>query len=185
MIADLLFALWFFLPAGIANMTPVLAAHMPLLKRFNQPIDGGKTWRGLRVFGPHKTWRGLIAGTLAGMLTLHLQQLAYTNFSWSVELSQGLDYAALPAVLLGGLMGFGALSGDAIKSFFKRRINRQSGASWFPYDQLDYIAGGLLASLLVIRLETNQYIWIFVMWFLLHIATSYIGYWLKLKSQPI
>ncbi len=43
-----------------------LMLHAPVL-RFNllrclkQPIDGGRTFRGRRVFGDNKTWRGALA----------------------------------------------------------------------------------------------------------------------------
>jgi CDP-2,3-bis-(O-geranylgeranyl)-sn-glycerol synthase len=182
---DILFSLWFFLPAGVANMSPIFVARIPVLNKFNQPIDVGKTLRGVPIFGPHKTWRGLASGVLAGVIVLWLQQLAYTNYQWAVNISDGLDYNSLPIILLGALLGFGALTGDMIKSFFKRRVGQQSGDSWFPFDQLDYIAGGLLASSIVVRLEFAQYVWIVSLWFLLHLLSSYIGYQLYLKDKPI
>lgn len=184
MIADILFAGWFFLPAGIANVMPVFASRMPLLSRLSLPIDFDRTWRSKPIFGLHKTWRGIFSGIFAGLAVLALQKFAYANYGWAVELSDGLDYGNLP-LLLGASMGFGALAGDAIKSFFKRQANHGSGDSWFPFDQLDYIIGGLLASLFFVTLEISQYIWIILIWFGLHLIGSFIGYKLKLKPKPI
>ncbi len=65
--------LWFFLPALLANLAPVMANHVPWLARFSTPIDGGRTLRHLRVLGDNKTYRGLLMGVLFGSLTALIQ----------------------------------------------------------------------------------------------------------------
>lgn len=63
-----LHALLAFLPAFVANMSPVFMAK--LLPRWNARIDGGRTDRkGRPLLGPGKTWRGLVGGTITGGLT--------------------------------------------------------------------------------------------------------------------
>lgn len=63
-----LHALLVFLPAFVANMSPVFAAK--IVPRWNARIDGGRTDRqGRPVLGPGKTWRGLVGGCLGGGLT--------------------------------------------------------------------------------------------------------------------
>ena len=57
-------ALLLFLPAGIANAVPVLVKKVPGLSKLKAPIDGGISFRGKRLLGANKTWRGLISGTL-------------------------------------------------------------------------------------------------------------------------
>src|SRR5256885_14404478 len=53
-------ALWFFLPAFIANPMAVVFGG-------GSPIDGGRSLSdGQRIFGDGKTWRGLIGGTFPG-----------------------------------------------------------------------------------------------------------------------
>lgn len=180
----IVFALWFFLPAGFANMTPVFAARMPRLRKYNYPLDCYKTLNGLRIFGDHKTWRGIITGTLIGCLVFLLQQYLYKNYGWAENISSSVDYSSLP-IIFGILMSFGALAGDAIKSFFKRRFSKQDGASWFPYDQLDYIIGGLAMSSIIIWLEPAQYLAITGLWFCMHLVFSYLGFKIKLKKTPI
>jgi len=44
---------------------------------------------------------------------------------------------------------FGALMGDIIASFFKRRIGKDRGQDWIPVDQLDFILGVLFFSFLM------------------------------------
>ena len=82
-------------------------------------------------------------------------------------------------------MGFGALTGDAIKSFFKRRVNIPPGVSWFPFDQIDYIIGGIALSLFYIQLTFGDYVVLCIVWFLMHPLITFIGYLFKLRHKPI
>jgi CDP-2,3-bis-(O-geranylgeranyl)-sn-glycerol synthase len=88
-------------------------------------------------------------------------------------------------LLLGFLFGLGALAGDAIESFFKRQANVPAGAAWFPFDQIDYIAGGCLAAALAVHLRLHEYATVLAVWFLMHLLFSYIGYLLHLKARPV
>ena len=74
MFKEFLFAIWFFLPAGAANTFPVLTANVPGLRNLNAPMDFGYSFRGQRVFGAHKTWRGFLTGVLFATATLALQR---------------------------------------------------------------------------------------------------------------
>ncbi len=128
----LLFAIWFFLPAGAANAAPILAAKLPYLSRLSAPIDAGKKYRGRRILGEHKTWRGLATGIVTATVIVFIQQLlnqgSYVEFI--PEDAEG--YLFHSPLLLGFLFGFGALAGDAIESFFKRQKNVPAGKAWFP-----------------------------------------------------
>lgn len=171
---DPLTALLFFLPAGLANMAPVLANKIPVWNRWNTPMDFGNKLHKTRIFGANKTWRGLTSGIVLGAI------IALPLFNaLDLELIRG-NY-----LLLGGAMGGGALLGDAIESFFKRQAAIPAGNSWFPFDQLDYIVGGILCSLPFITLPLANYAVIIAVYFGLHILVSYIGFLLKLKDKPI
>ena len=185
MVQDILFAIWFMLPAALANAAPVFAAAMPALKKYDAPIDGGKTFRGQPLFGPHKTWRGIISGAVVATLVLWIQQVLAANYDWVDFVSGDVDYSSLPLLIVGPLFGIGALGADAIKSFFKRRRGIKSGGSWIPFDQIDYIVGSVFVSLFFVTLSLTQYIWIFIIWFVMHIVVSFIGYKLGLKKSPI
>ena len=166
-LAHALYALLFFLPAGISNMTPVFASRLPGLRNWNTPLDFGKSFRGKRIFGPHKTWRGLLSGIVIGTL---------------VGL---LIHGGAETLLLCIAISAGALIGDAVESFFKRQFNIDSGKAWFPFDQTDYIIGGLLFTLPFGILPLWVFVWVFVLYLGLHLISSYIGYLLGLKDQPI
>lgn len=185
MIQNLWFALWFFLPAGLANVTPILASRIPILKSMNTPLDFHKTYRSKRIFGDHKTWRGVICGVLVGLIVTILQMYVYKHNAWVRSISGTINYSGASILLLGMLLGFGALFGDAIESLAKRQLQVASGDSWFPFDQLDYVIGGILLSLIYVRLSLINYVWIVILWFALHMLFSYIGYVTKLKAKPI
>ena len=141
---ELLQVLYFFLPAYVANMAPVLVRD--LCPSWAIPIDGGRTFRGTRVLGDHKTWRGLIAGTVAGVVVFALQVAAYRAGIWTgVAL---VDYGAV-GLVPGLLLGLGTGVGDAVKSFWKRQLGIAPGASWPGFDQLDFMAGAYVAVALV------------------------------------
>jgi CDP-2,3-bis-(O-geranylgeranyl)-sn-glycerol synthase len=179
------FAFWFFIPAGIANATPIFLAKTPGLTSFTYPVDGGHSFRGQRIFGDHKTWRGVVGGILAAIIVVLLQVLAYNHSSWVREISMQVDYPSIAYITLGFLLGFGALLGDMVKSFVKRQLNVAPGTSWFPFDQLDYIFGALVLSSLMVHLSAIQYLWVFVIWFALHILVSYLGYISHFKDSKI
>jgi CDP-diglyceride synthetase len=182
---EVVFALWFFLPAGLANAAPIFVATMPGLRRWNAPIDLGRTFRGQRILGSHKTWRGLVTGMITATVVLALQQVLVRHASWAHSLTSQVDYASLPTLILGPLFGLGALGGDAIESFFKRQRRVRPGQGWFPFDQTDYIIGGAIASAPFVSLNLVQYLWLLLLWLLMHIVASYIGYLLGVKERPI
>lgn len=172
MLELLLFSFWWFLPAGFANMAPIVAAKIPLLKGWSTPLDFGRVWRGNRITGDNKTWRGLIIGVLVGSMVAYLQSLTPW---WHIE---GNPF------LLGALLGFGALLGDAIESCVKRQKGIASGEKWVPWDQLDYIIGGILCSMFVVVLPWSVYFFTIVFYSLLHPLSSKLGFMLGIKAKP-
>ncbi len=180
----ILFILWFFLPAGFGNIAPIIAAKTNALQKYSFPLDFNKKFRKKRIFGDHKTIRGLIAGISVGIITACLQVAIFNHWQFIRSMSL-VDYNELNPLLFGFLASFGALFGDAVKSFFKRQLNIPSGKSWFPFDQIDYILGGILLTSIYIRLSLRLYILLFIIWFFLHPLSTFIGWLLRLKDEPI
>lgn len=181
---EILFALWFFAPAGYANLAPVLANNISFLKRYTQPIDFNKTFRGKRILGDHKTFRGLAAGTLMGFFVAIVQMLAFHYSSFIRDVSGSVDYSKPIVLLLGASLGFGALFGDSLKSFFKRQAEVAPGKSWVPFDQIDFVLGAILLSLPFTILSSSTYLLAIVLMALLHPVMNLLGWLLKLKSSP-
>jgi CDP-2,3-bis-(O-geranylgeranyl)-sn-glycerol synthase len=172
--------LYFFLPAYLANISPVLVRRW--FTAIAVPIDGRQTWRGKRFLGDHKTWRGLLAGIVVGTIAYELQRLVNDNgFLRDLAL---IDYAARP-VYPGLLMGLGAGVGDSVKSFFKRRLDIEPGSSWLVFDQLDFFIGAYIfvAPIAAPPLLTTLSCLPIIL--LANLASEVIGYWLGFKDSWI
>ena len=177
-------SLYFFLPAYFANMTPTFAKRYKLLESLAKPIDAGKIFRGIPIFGAHKTWRGVILGTLVGILIAFLQRLLFKfNFFENISF---LNYQEINVFFLGFLIAFGALMGDMISSFFKRRQNIEPGKSWIPLDQISFVIGAFIFVYPFFR-EIPLLAWILnlILTFFLHIIVNRIGFWLKISASKI
>jgi CDP-2,3-bis-(O-geranylgeranyl)-sn-glycerol synthase len=160
-------ALYVFLPAGVANATPPLLTHW---LGSGHPIDAGRRWHGNPLFGEHKTWEGLVGGTCAGVAAFAMQRaIDGLGVPWSFGIA----------------ISFGALAGDLVKSFAKRQLAIAPGRSWFPFDQLDYIAGALIAGWPFLRFPPIAIAAIAVTFFVLHLVVSAAGYAMGVKSAPI
>jgi len=138
-------ALWLVLPAYIANASALLVGG-------GTPIDFGKTWKdGKRILGDGKTWRGLITGAIVGMTAgFGLSVVAiYANDSEFAFLGLS-NFGRFPLIIpIIGSICFGALLGDITESFLKRRIGKNRGENWIPFDQLDFIVGALIFSFII------------------------------------
>lgn len=183
MLGDLIFTYWLFFPAGVANMAPVLANHWRWLEAFNRPIDAGKSWRGKRLLGDNKTWRGLIAGWILAVPFVFLQFWLYYSGDTGRNFYQ-VDFDSLNPLLWSVALAVGALGGDIIKSFFKRQLNIKPGHNWVPFDQIDFVVGTLLVSSLLIDLETRFYIMAIALGLFLHPLVNLLGWLLKIKDKP-
>ncbi len=182
-------ALWLFLPAYVANMSPVFSAK--LMPKWSRPIDNGRVHKdGSRVLGDGKTWRGLVGGALAAGLTALAMTFvapAYDASGWLAGWDFGAKgypggaigtsptcpdaedagpcrvdvwYSSRVAVFFfGAIVGLMALTGDAVESYFKRRSGRPRGSPWIPFDQLDFVVFGLIGMIIAAPLLTPG--WVF------------------------
>lgn len=138
-------ALWLILPAYIANASAVLIGG-------GTPVDFGKNWRdGRRILGDGKTWRGLFSGSFIGMtagfgLTVAAKYIELSDFVY-LELTDFLGFPLMIPIIFS--LCFGALLGDMVESFFKRRIGKDRGENWIVFDQLDFILGALFLSFVI------------------------------------
>jgi CDP-2,3-bis-(O-geranylgeranyl)-sn-glycerol synthase len=177
---ELLQALWFFVPAYLANMAPVLVGDR--LRSLDRPMDFGCTLRGRRLLGEHKTWRGFVVGVVTGVVVFALQRAAH-RAGWLGSLAC-IDYEH--ATLVPGLLlGAGALTGDAVKSLFKRQLDIAPGASWIGFDQIDFLAGAWLFTLPVGAPPLLHVVAIAPIVFLGAIATTQTRWGLGLKPSWI
>ena len=143
-------------------------------------MDGGKKWKGKPILGKNKTWRGFFAAIIFAVITVHIQLLLYP---YAISLSL-FDYARCDALLLGILLGAGAILGDALKSFFKRRLGKKPGSMWVPFDQIDFIIGGMALGAIVYFPGWIVALIILVVTPALHFLVNFIAYKLGIKEVP-
>jgi CDP-diglyceride synthetase len=99
----------------VANGPPILANKF-LGDALGRPLDGGAVFRdGRPIFGPSKTIRGIVLSLLATPLAAMLLGLG-----WKV----------------GALVAIGAMAGDLLSSFAKRRLGLPSSSMAIGLDQI-------------------------------------------------
>ena len=152
-------------PAYVANMVPVLVRRIS----WDCPMDFNLKFAGKRVLGSHKTWKGFLFGIVGALLTGFFMQL-YWPFDFSV-------------FLWSFLVGFGALFGDCVKSFFKRRLNIKPGSSWIPFDQVDYSVGALFCGSFIYFPGWWQSFFIVIVSFVLHILINHLAFFLRIRNE--
>ena len=169
-------ALYFFLPAYFANMAPVIFGKINALP---YPIDSNKKWRNRPIFGKNKTWGGLLYAIVLGTAIFYVQQTLY-NIPFFKGISL-IDYTSY-SLALGFLLASGAILGDLIESLIKRRYNKEPGAEWFPFDQIDYVIGALVFGAAVYLPPLKIIVILFILAPFLHYGANYMAYFLGLKK---
>ena len=164
------------LPAYFANMAPVMVKKINL---FVYPIDFNKKINNKPILGKNKTFRGLIFGIIFAIIVAYLQFLLH-NKGFFADIAF-IDYQNW--LLLGFLMGLGALAGDSIKSFFKRRIGIAPGEKFIPFDQMDFVVGSLLFIIPIFDLTLKIFIVALMLSFVLDIIVNHLAFYLKIRNE--
>lgn len=184
-------ALWFILPAYFANSAPVDVSGLKFLKKYAKPIDGKRTWGGVRILGDGKTWRGFFAGMFAGTFVGVIQSITQPSII--------VEYPDFPQMTLdlAFVLSLGALCGDMAASFVKRRIGLTAGESAPLMDQLDFVFGavffawvwqcalsGTFPGVFEEMIGFQRFYMIILVTPFLHILGNFIAWAWKLKKQP-
>ena len=176
----ILSCLYFFLPAYFTNMTPPLSKKAGVLKFLDKPIDFGKNFLGKPILGSHKTWRGAILGIIIGILVVKFQILVY-RFPLIKEISF-FNYYKINFLVFGFLISGGAVFGDLLFAFIKRRLRLKPGAPFLPFDQTNYVIGAYLFLTPFFKIDILIWIILFILTFFLHIIVNRLGYYLNLHG---
>jgi CDP-2,3-bis-(O-geranylgeranyl)-sn-glycerol synthase len=157
---DWVMALYIICPTYCANGAPVLFGG-------GTPVDFGKVLSdGERIFGDHKTFRGLVSGILAGLTVGVLETV----------------FVSTPLVLLAALASTGALLGDLAGAFLKRRLKIQPGDPLPGVDQLDFVVGAVLLVSVLSKPSLGTMLILFCVTPPIHLLTNVGAYLLGLKS---
>ena len=186
-LSSLMAVLWVLTPCYLAS------ALATLPRGRGPPMDFGRVWKrdGRRVLGPSKTWSGFLFGGFVampfGLLEAGLILAAPPPWQLVPRFAPTL-LAAVPVV---ALLTFGAMFGDALGSFVKRRLGRDSGSRAILLDQLPFVLVPIGLGLAVypsLFFDTFGNAWAIV-WLLfftlgLHTLFNWVGYKAGLKKVP-
>lgn len=175
----LLSIFYLMLPAYFANMAPILFRKTCCC--LDMPIDFGAKLRGRPLFGHTKTIRGFVVGVLSAIVIVYLQSEMVDYFFFN-KISI-INYKEINIFLLGFLFGFGALFGDLVESFIKRRLGKKSSESLKIWDQIDYVIGSLALVLLYERINLIDIISIFLISFVLTVIFNHLGFYTKVRGE--
>jgi len=153
---------------GVCNM---VFMKLPVLNAWRFPMDARKTFRGKRVFGDNKTWKGLFGMVVFTALSGWLV--------WGVANARNL--------LRGAWLGFVWIIFELPNSFAKRQLNIPSGKNGGLlqtfFDQADSVFGIALLYRVVYPLTLREALGVFVLLTITHYLVNILLFYLKLKKQ--
>ncbi len=155
-------SLIFIFPAYSANAVPVVFGG-------GMPLDFGKTFKdGRPIFGPHKTFRGFFAGLIIGTLVGVGESFVFEGYH----------------PFLGFVLSLGALIGDLVGAFLKRRLGFSPGALFPVVDQVDFALFAVLFSLPIAPPTIGMLLVILVVTIPIHLLTNFLAYLVHAKEKP-
>jgi CDP-2,3-bis-(O-geranylgeranyl)-sn-glycerol synthase len=183
-----------------------------------RPIDGGKLFRdGRRILGDHKTVNGLKGPLYVGIPLSYIVFLLFIILWGPIKetiiqaLGEGQyilynDLDVFQYYFIGGpfpmnflvllirivLASYGAVLGDLVGSFLKRRFDIKSGAPFWIIDQLDFALiailfitfPGFIAPTIFLIPDIHIFIFLMIITPAVSIIANTVAYLVGLKSVP-
>jgi hypothetical protein len=148
---------WLALPVAVTGILHMVVVKLDLFPRLRVPLDGGRRWRGTELFGPNKTWRGVVV-MIVGSALIGAIQGALGGAWAALESVELVDHLALAGsyvagyTLVNAVLGLGYALGELPNSFLKRRLAIDPGKTsrsalgrlFMLVDQADSVLAALL-----------------------------------------
>ncbi|BBD72582.1 hypothetical protein HS1genome_0971 [Sulfodiicoccus acidiphilus] len=151
--------------------SPALAANGgATFIREGTPLDFGRSLGdGRRILGDGKTFEGLLL-----------------SLSFGLTVSIGISrFLGEPWITKGFMGALGAMVGDLVGAFFKRRMGMTRGQRALGLDQLDFVVGATAFMLATgVPLSLSEFLFVAALAFVLHLGTNAVAYRLKIKRVP-
>lgn len=175
---------------ALAGAAQVAWLATPASRALIQPIDGGLTFRGRRLFGENKTFRGFVvmvpacAGAFAFVSHGALGGEPASFGLWPLT---SVQYA-----LLGAWAGLGFMVGELPNSFLKRQLDippghlsasRALSVGQLVADRLDSGLGMLIALATAVPLPWATWGLVLLLGWAIHWAFSVVLFHLRLKPR--
>ena len=186
---EILGVAYLFLPLLGGAVSHGLCIKFDWLSLLKCPIDWGRTLQGRPIFGPNKTFRGIVAVALGSALVLGLQQDVLHRLS-ALRQIELFDYSAVNGWLLGLALGAAAMLAELPNSFLKRRLGIPSGKEaagilrfvFFFLDQIDVLLGGWLIFAAVVYVTPLRIGISIAIIFIMHNLVTVVGYGLGMRK---
>jgi hypothetical protein len=173
----------------LAGVCQALWLASPSSRRFARPLDGGRTFRGKRILGANKTYRGILVMVPA----------TSAAFMMGAAVFRPTDYGLWPLSLVGygalGLVaGAGFVAGELPNSFLKRQLAIAPGAAargpiacplFFFVDRIDSALGMLAATLLAVPLPILTVVYVLAIGPVIHGLFSVLTFRLGGKARAV
>jgi CDP-2,3-bis-(O-geranylgeranyl)-sn-glycerol synthase len=154
-----------------------------LLRALGRPIDNGRCWRGRRLFGENKTFRGIVlvaAGTAVGYAI---------SSAAGVWPAGPLSHPSV-ALCVGFATGAAAMAAELPNSLLKRQLGiapgSQPGGKLGPLfhvlDQVDVVVGAWAVLLWIVEPDLVTVLASLVFMYLAHQAITLAGYALGMRA---
>ena len=147
----------------IANGVPVLTRNI-LKLHFDTALDFNRVFfDGRPVFGPTKTWRGIIAAIII-----------------TVPVTLLLGFTAKLGLLLAAL----AMVGDLLGSFIKRRLELAPSSRALGLDQIPESLLPMFACQVLLGLSWQSTVMVVCLFFVMELLLSRLLYQLHIRKHP-
>jgi hypothetical protein len=174
----------------LAGFAQVAWMALPWSHRFAMPLDGGRTFRGRRIFGANKTLRGFLVMVPAAALSFVAVRHVFAHGD---AIAVGLwPLTSSGYALLGAWAGFGFMVGELPNSFVKRQLGIAPGAAagrraaWLSQLVADRVDSGIgMLSFTSLAVPTPWLTWFVVLTAgpAIHWSFSALMFWLGTKPR--
>ncbi|MFH1257269.1 MAG: CDP-2,3-bis-(O-geranylgeranyl)-sn-glycerol synthase [Candidatus Diapherotrites archaeon] len=140
------------------------------------PLDLNRKWvDGKPIFGSGKTFKGTAIGVISGTIVAFLINAAIPEIT---------SLLTPEYVVLGFLLSFGAVAGDIVASFFKRRNNIKQGTPVLFLDQLDFVFGAAVFAGVIYLPSLYEFLIIGIATMVVHRVSNFVAFKLRIKKVP-
>lgn len=170
--------------AGILHMVVVKYNVLPIL---SLPLDHNKTFRGKRIFGRNKTYRGLIFMIVFSITAMIIYHVLFMN-NHNIAVYNLFHITPFYWLFYGVLYGFGYVVGELPNSFVKRQLEiapgKNNGFVSKLVDQLDSVIAILILLLFFSRITWNHFFWGLIFFGFLHLVINLLLYLGGVRKEP-
>lgn len=179
-------------PVTMGGILHMVIVSQGLLPGLAIPIDGQRTWRGHRIFGDHKTWRGLLV-ILGATLLFTLAQAALEWLLPSLRSWNLVDLQAVGPARVGLIWGLGYAIPELPNSFVKRQLEISEGQATsgikgilqILMDQADSAIGCGLVAWWFLAMPASQSVTLILLCTGMHLALNFIMGLTGLRKRKI